>query len=276
MLHVPVGSNTFSTVQLSTTTRPADAMGVIITPGTTVKGAWAQIYASTNYDSYGILICINSNFASAGSRNTITDIGIDEAGGTSYIVKIPDLVCGNSGGFTQIGTWYYFPIFIPKGSRIAARGQGTVTTAYRIYTQLLQAPLNTSQIRKGSFVEVYGASGVSGTTLDPGTTSKSDWVLLGTTSRRVWWWQLGIQVVNTDTVHQIAAYQFDLAVGNDNIKDIIIPDLQYTTTTTENAANPPLSAGVEFPVPSGTNVYVRGWGSTTVDSMRIKAYGLGG
>jgi hypothetical protein len=276
MLHVPVGSNTFTSVQLSTTTRPAAAMGVLITPGTTVKGNWAQIYASTTYDTYGILICINSNTASGASRNTITDIGVDESGGTSYIVNIPDLISGNSSAFTQIGTWYYFPLFIPKGSRVAARGQGTVTTAYNIYTQLFQSPLNTSQIRKGSFIEVYGASGVSGTTLDPGTTDKSDWVLLGTTTKRVWWWQFGVQVVNTDTTHQLAAYQFDLAVGDNNNKDIVIPDLQYTTTTAENAANPPLSAGVEFPVPPGTNVYARGWGSTTVDSMRVKAYGLGG
>jgi hypothetical protein len=276
MLHVPVGSNTFSSVQLSTTTRPANAMGVSVTPGTASKGSWTQIYATTTYDTYGILICINTNTASAASRNTITDIGVDETGGTSYQVQIPDLISGNAGGYHQIGMWYYFPLFIPKGSRIAARGQGTVTTAYNVYTQLLQAPLNTSQIRKGSFVEAIGAAGVNGTTLNPGTTSKSSWVLLGTTSRRVWWWQLGVQVVSTDTVHQNAAYQFDLGVGDGTTIDIIIPDLQYTTTTAEVAANPPISAGVEYPVPAGTNVYVRGWGSTTVDSMRIKAYGLGG
>jgi hypothetical protein len=276
MLHVPIGSNSFSSVQSSTTTRPSITMGVQVTPATASKGAWSTLYVSTTYDSYGILICINSNTASATSRNTITDIGVDETGGASYQVQIPDLISGNAGGYHQIGMWYYFPLFIPSGSRIAARGQGTVTTAYRVYTQLLQAPLNSSQIRKGSYVDVIGAAGVSGTTLLPGTTAKSSWALLGTTSRRIWWWQLGVQVTSADATHQNAAYQFDLAVGNGDVFDIIIPDLQYTTTTAEVAANPPISAGVEYPVPAGTNIYVRGWGSTTVDSMRIKAYGLGG
>jgi len=276
MLHVPIGTNTFSTVTPNVTTRVAAAFGTAVTPGTTDKGSWAQLFAPTTFDTYGILICINSNTASAASRNTITDIGVDESGGTSYIVNIPDLISGNAGSFLQIGQWYYFPLFIPKGSRIAARGQGTVTTAYRVYAQLLQSPLNTSQIRKGSFVDVLGDAGVSGTTLDPGTTTKSSWVLLGTTARRLWWWQLGIQVVNTDTTHQNAAYQFDLAAGNGTTFDIIISDLQYTTTTAEVAANPPLSAGVEYPIQEGVNIYARAWGSTTIDSMRVKAYGLGG
>jgi hypothetical protein len=276
MLHVPIGTNTFSRFETNNTTRVAAAIGTAVTPGTTDKGSWAEMFAPTAFDTYGILICINSNTSNNASRNTITDIGVDEGGGTSYIVNIPDLISGNAGSYLQIGGWYYFPLFIPKGSRIAARGQGTVTTAYRVYVQLLQAPLNTSQVRKGSFVDVIGAAGVSGTTLDPGTTTKSAWVLLGTTERRLWWWQLGIQVVSTDTTHQNAAYQFDLSAGDGTTFDIIIPDLQFTTTTAENAANPPLSAGVEYPIHPGVGIYARAWGSTTVDSMRVKAYGLGG
>jgi hypothetical protein len=276
MLHVPIGTNTFSSVQPNVATRVAAAMGTSVTPGTTVKGSWAEMFASTTFDTYGILICINSNTTSATSRNTITDIGVDEDGGTSYIVNIPDLISGNAGSFIQIGVWYYFPLFIPQGSRVAARGQGTVTTAYRVYAQLLQAPLNTAQIRKGSFVEAIGGAGVNGTALTPGTTSKSSWVLLGTTTRRLWWWQLGIQVVNTDTSHSSAAYQFDIAAGDGTTFDIIIPDLQYTTANQEYAANPPLSAGVEYPIEAGTNIYVRAWGTTSVDPIRIKAYGLGG
>jgi hypothetical protein len=274
MLHVPVGSNTFSLVQPSTTARPAATQGTAVTPGTSNKGSWAQLIASTTSGSYGVIICVNSNTASAASRNTITDIGIGAAG--SEAVLIPDLISGNAAGYTLGGIWYYFPVYIPAGSRIAARGQGTVTTAYRVFAQTLQQPLNASQIRKASFVDALGVSGVNGTSVTSGTTSKGSWVSLGTTTNRLWWWQVGVQVDSTDTAHNTTVYHIDLAVGNSTTRDTIISDLQFIVNTNEYASNPPLSAGVEYPCPSGSEIWVRAQCSGTTDPLRIVAYGAGG
>jgi hypothetical protein len=274
MLHVPIGSNTFSLMEPSTAARPADAQGTSVTPGTSNKGNWAQLIASTTAGSYGLLICINSNTASTASRNTITDIGIGASG--SELVLIPDLISGNAAGYTLGSIWYYFPVFVPAGSRIAARGQGTVTTAYRVYVQTLQLPLNASQIRKASFVDALGVSGVNGTTVTSGTTNEGAWVSLGTTTSRLWWWQVGIQVVNTDTSHNTSAYHIDLAVGDSTTRDPIITDLQFITNASEYASNPPLSAGVEYPCPIGSEIWVRAQCSGSVDSLRIIAYGAGG
>ena len=274
MLHVPTGSNTFGSVQPSTTARPAAAQGTSVTAAVGSKGAWTQMIASTTADSYGVLICINSGAASAASRNRVVDIGIGPA--ASEQVLIPDLIGGNAGTYAQGGLWYYFPVFVPAGTRLSARAQGSVTTAFRVFTQLLQKPANPSQVRKASFIEAYGITAPGGTALTAGTTSDGSWTLVGTTTNRVWWWQFGAQVNTADTAHITAAAHFDVAAGDGTNFDVLIQDAQFITSTSETAGNPPLSAGVEFSVPAGTNIYVRAQSSGTPDPYNVAVYAAGG
>jgi hypothetical protein len=277
MLHVPVGSNAFGLVQPSTTARPRNTtQGTSVTPNTGSKGSWAQMIDATTGDSYGILICVTNNFLSAASRNSVVDIGIDETGGTAYQVKIPDLICGNAGAYNTGGIWYYFPVYIPAGSRVAVRSRSSVTTAFTVYCQLFQRAYNPSQVRKASFVEAYGIGTTAGVTITPGTTNDGAWTLIGTTVNRVWWWQFGVQLGTGDTSHTTAALHVDIAVGDATTKDIVILDAQVVTNLNEYALNPPLSAGVEFPVPAGVNVYARVQSSTTTDTTNIAVYAAGG
>jgi hypothetical protein len=280
MLHVPVGSNSFGNSQASWgTTRPAAANGTVVTPGLNADGSWTQVVASAGNDSYGVLINVNSNTASAASRNSVVDVGVDEAGGTSYVERIPDLLCGgaaayNSGGS---GVWYYFPMLIPAGARIAARGNSSVATAFRVGVVLMQKPSNPAMVRGGSFVDAIGmTAGNIGTAFTPGTTAEGAWTLLGTTSNRLWWWQVGVQVPTTDTAWGAGIMHVDLAVGDATNKDIIIQDTPITFSTAEAVTNIPVTVGVEWDVPSGSNIYVRGQFSGTLDTYHATAYGLGG
>jgi len=279
MLHVPVGANTFC---LSTpswgTTRPAAANGTAVTPGTGVYGSWASVITAVAQDVYGLLININSNAGSAASRNTLTKIGVDMAGGTSYVDLIPDLLSGGAAPYNVNGggLWYYFPLFLPAGSRIAAAGFGTVTTVYRVGIVPMMLPANPALIRKGSFVEAVGVSGTTGTVFVPGTASEGAWTLLGTTTLRTWWWQVGVQVSSADTSWLANAIHIDVAVGDATNKDIIIQDTNITTSTAEQSVNPPLTAGVEWDTPAGSNIYVRGQASGNLDSYAAVAYGMGG
>jgi hypothetical protein len=277
MLHVPVGTNTFGLTQASWgTTRPAAANGTSVTPVVGSKGSWASMVTATTADAYGILININSNSASAASRQTVVDIGIDEAGGTSYVVAIADLLAGGAPAYTVGAQWYFFPLYIPAGAHIAARAQSSVTTAFRVGCQLLERPSNPAQIRKGSFVETLGVSGVAGTTIVPGTTNKGSWTLIGTTVERLWWWQAAIQIPTTDTAWNAQSLHVDLAVGDGVTYDTIISDLAITMSTAEILANPPLTAGVEWSVPPGSSIYMRAQSSGTLDVYQAAAYGLGG
>ena len=248
-----------------------------MTPSTTAKGSWAQVIASLTYDTYGLLICLNSNSNSTASRNTVVDIGIGGSG--SEIVLIPDLICGSATTYSSPGggVWYYFPIAIPAGTRVVARAHSTVTTALRVFVQAFQEPANPSLIKKASLVEAIGiVSGNLGTAVTAGTVTEGSWTLLGTTTERLWWWQVGAQVSVADTGHAAGITHIDLAVGDGTTFDIIMQDAYVHTTTSEQISMPPLTIGCEFPVPAGSDIYVRMQCNTTPDSFNLCAYGAGG
>lgn len=276
MLFVPAGANTFTSIQSDTSGRPSGTQGTAITPATANKGSWAQLIAATTHTTYGILICINSNTASSTSRNTVVDIGIGAAG--SEIVVIADLLGGNAANYNSPGSgiWYYFPIALEAGVRVAARARSTVTTGFRVFVQLMQEPANPSLIKKASYVETLGVAGTAGTSVTPGTTAESEWILLGTTSRRCWFWQVGAQVRTEDTSHVGAAVHIDLAEGDGTNFNVILQDAVFTTASSESHTLSPLTIGCEYPVPEGRNIYVRAQSSNNAEVTHMAAYGAGG
>lgn len=279
MLHVPVGSNTFGQSIVSWgTSRPSATNTTAITPATGSKGSFANVLSALSYDAYGLLILISNTSGSAASRNYCIDIGIDPAGGSSYTTVIADLLGGGAGSIVsgRGSSWYYFPLFIPAGSTVGARAQGSVTTTVYIGMQALVQPIKPSQIRKGTFVETYGATPPGGTAITPGTTSEGSWTLIGATTNDVWWWQVGMQVNTTDTSWGNAGIYVDVAVGDGSNFNVIIADNLFSTSSTETIENPPIQAGVEFPTPAGTNVYARAQHSGTLDAYNLCVYALGG
>lgn len=278
MLLASPGANNFATRQASWgTTRPAGANGTAITPGAGAEGSWAQLFAATSQDSFGILININSNNASAASRGTVVDIGIDLAGGSSYTEVIPDLLCGGAGALHQYGgLWYYFPLFIPAGASIAARGNSTVATAFRVGAVLMQQPSNPENVRRASFVRTFGISGNIGTVIVPGTTSEGAWTLIGTTADPLWHWQIGMQVATTDTAWGATVLFFDFAIGDASNKHVVIQDQPFNTSASEFLNGIPMTIACEWPVPSGTNLYMRAQNAGGNDAYTCAVYGAGG
>lgn len=279
MLHVPVGANNYCLTTPSWgTTRPNAANGTSVTPGSGAYGSYVQLGADLTQDAYGILINMNSNFASSASRNTVVTIGVDESGGSSPTDKILDLLCGGSAVYSRNGggSWYYFPLFIPAGSSIFAKARGSVTTAIRVGCVTLSQPSNPSAIRKGSFVETVGITGQEGVVVVPGTTSEGAWTTIGTTTLRTWWAQFGFQVRSTDTSWNLGAIHIDVAVGTAGTKDIIIQDANFCTDSGEYVGNPPLTAGVEWDIPAGSTIYMRAQSSAILDAYTGAVYLLGG
>jgi len=276
MLFVPAGANSFGATEENADGRPLNTYGTSITPATGSKSAWVEIYSSLAYDTYGLLINFNTNTASIQSRNTVVDIGIGAA--SSEIVLIPDLIAGNANNYsgTVGGLWYYFPVAIPAGTRVAVRAQGTVTTAFFVSLQAMQKPLQTSMLKKASFVEAVGMTVPQGTAVTAGTTGEGSWTLLGTTASRCWFWQIGVQVRSTDTAHNAVMYHLDLAEGNGTNFNILIKSQPFYTATNEAAALLPITVGCEVPVPAGRSIYVRAQCSGNVDPLFITAYGAGG
>jgi hypothetical protein len=282
MLHIPVGASSFGQTTPSWgTDRPSATIGTQVTPttGTGAFGSWAALGSALTADSYGMYININSNNASTASRNTVVNIGVDENGGSSYAVKITQLIAGGASSYTVGGgVWYYFPIFIPAGSTVAAQARGSVTTSIRVAALMFQKPNNPSMIRRASFSETLGIASDqnTGTSVTPGTTSEGSWVSIGTTTNRLWWWQYGMQITTGDTSWQGVGLHMDVAVGDGSTKDIIIQDALIITNSNEYLNNGPISSGVEYDVPAGSTIYVRMQNSGSNDAYLVAIYGAGG
>lgn len=104
MLWLPPSVNDFRTrVDSAAGVRPAAAQGTSVAAAgsTHTMGSWVQLLsgASVTDDLYGLLININSAYTAATNRAALLDIGVDDAGGTSYRVVIPYLMAGNAADF---------------------------------------------------------------------------------------------------------------------------------------------------------------------------------
>lgn len=277
MLLVPAGANSFQKVQSNAAGRPSGAQGTAVTPAAGSKGSWAQVFASLDFDTFGLLICINGNSTSGVSRNTVIDIGVGGAG--SEIVLIPNLIGGNAIGYTTMGgngLWYYFPVAIPAGTRLAIRAQSSDITGTQAYIQAFQKPLNPSMLKAAAYVEAIGMTVPQGTAVTAGGASEGSWTLLGATTRDCWHWQVGAQVTSADTSHAGNAIHIDIAEGDASNKNVILQDVILMTSTSEQACMLPAMIGCAWPVPAGRNIYARAQASGTADALFITAYGAGG
>lgn len=263
--------------------RPASAYGTALTPGTAPTfGSWTQLMsgATVAQDVYGILINFNSFATSATTRNVLVDIGIDNAGGTNYRTVIPYLLAGHAAPYNigSGGQWYYFPLFIPKGSSIAARAMGNVVTAGRCMITVFGQPKRPESVRVGSKVFSFGENTASaiGTAVTLGTTGDGAWTQVGSpTPMPLWWWQTGYTCV--DTTMTAAMIHLDCGAGDATNKKILIQDSPLVTTSAEQISNLPKTVGCVANVAAGQNVYVRGQSSATADSTpTMMAWGLGG
>jgi len=274
--------------RLSTTAiRPTANYGTVVTPGNNTKGSYAQLIAgaSVTEDVYFISININSNSVTTAIRDTILDIGIDQAGGTSYTVKIPDLLCSAASPYNVFagGVWYHFPIFIKAGSSIGARASVNNSTVgtLRCWARLYGRPSRPEYTKVGHQVLAFGivAASSRGTLITPGTTSEGAWTSLGAigTSVNPWWWQLGYGVA--DASQGTATIHCDISAGNATTKKIIIEDQIVMTNGTEQVSTYPLEMAClsRFcsSLSSNTTVYARAQSSTTADSdVNMAAYGV--
>lgn len=282
-LFVPAGYDFQWYTSNALATRPTTtSLGTTITPvAAPTFGSWAQLLAaaSVTQDIYGVAICINNGATSAATRNLLIDIGVDNAGGTAYLTKIPYLVGGSASpyGLGSSGIWYYFPLFIKSGSSIAARAMGTTTATFQVLIYVFGQPRRPDAVRCGSYVDAYGylTATASGTLVTPGTTAEGAWTSLGTTTDNYWWWQCGYTCI--DTTMTAAILHADLSVGTAANKKILFENQIWQTTAAEQISCNINSINAYNNSVLGDIVYGRLQSSGTADtSTGMVAYGLGG
>jgi hypothetical protein len=245
--------------------------GAAVTPGASnAEGAWTQIATAANIanDVYGILLWVVSGSTSATIKDHLLDIGVDNAGGTTYTEKIANIVCGQSSAPMNGGMWFYFPFSIKAGSSVAVRVKGVAATAgsLRVGATFYGKPTDPSTVFAGQYSETIGTiTNSAGVSFTPGNSNaEGTWVSLGTTTRMLWWHQLCVQVSNGTTTS--LAYKIDLAYGDATNKTMIIENMDVLLPgTAEQTTIPNHNSMIEgfCEVPAGSTLYVRGTCSGT-------------
>lgn len=123
---LPKFTQSFSNNSASNTT-----LGQSLTAGAAnTKGSWSSIMAPVSFDLYFLHFYFSDGSTSATARSHLVDIGIDLSGGTSYTVFIANLLVGPAVSSAGCGpSCYSFPLFVPRGARLAARVQCNVASA---------------------------------------------------------------------------------------------------------------------------------------------------
>lgn len=286
-LFVPQGPDfqwVFSNVSA---TRPnTGGWGFSHTPSTTSStfSTYAELVAaaSVTHDVYAILLCFNNGASTNTIRNTLVNIGVDNAGGTSYTTVIPELIAGSAAPLNigSGGIWYYFPLYIPAGSSIGIQAGSTTATAFNTAVWLYGKPRRPESVRAGSYVTNFGTTTTTvwrGTSVTPGTTADGANTQIGsTTTKDHWWWQAAFGYA--DASQTASALTLDVMAGSSTTANkMIIQDQVWTVTGAEQIASFPFFPGSYNNVAVGENIYARLQNSGANDTgAHVAVYGLGG
>lgn len=264
---------------------PSATPGTSIVPGASnVEGSWTQVASGSNIaqDVFGFYLQIIAGATSATQKSHLFDIGVDPAGGTSYVPIISNLVAGCSPALTAAGAReFFFPFFIKAGSSVAIRVQGVAATAgtVRAAIRFYGKPSLPWAVPVGTFSETIGTiTNSSGVSFTPGNAADGSWVDLGATTRNLWWWQLGYQIDNATIT---AEYTYiELAFGDATNKHSMFKVMHGGTTaeTCGLACQTNLLAFAAYnPVAAGQHIYVRGRCNNAPDTgYNAVAVGIGG
>ena len=262
----------------------------LTTPGTSVipgasnaEGSWTQIFsaAAVSQDVSWIIIDVYGGNTANQIKSHLLDIGVDPAGGTSYTPIISNIVCGASANSNAPCGAFTFPIRIKAGSTIAARVQGSNATAgtVRVVAVIYGQPSAPESDKVGSYSETIGTiTNSEGVSFTPGNATDGSWVLLGTTTRSLWWWNLCVQISNA-TMSAHGNY-IELAYGDASNKHSITR-VHFASDTSEfnfrTEITSYLTAVSYCHLPAGTNIYIRGECSAApVSGYNAVAVGVGG
>ena len=223
-------------------------------------------------DCYAISVLPFNTFVTGTDTSALMDILYDPAGGTSYQILIPKLVCGF---LSSTVNTYWFPLYVPKGSTIGARWQCvTDTTATpRVAITLWGGPSRPG-FWFGTNVTAVGTNttGSEGTTIDPGSTGTyGSWASVGGTSNPAFRFiNFGFQ--GTLDTHTADTYFVQYGFGSTKIPGA---QTRHTFTTAEVINQFPQTYGVYADIPAGTQLQARATGSdATSEDCSVAIYGV--
>jgi hypothetical protein len=259
--------------------------GTGVTPGASnAEGSWTQILAaaSVTKDVYWLRLSLVGGTTTNQDKSQLMDIGVDPAGGTSYTAVISNIVMGfSSATYATPAPSFIFPILVRAGSSIAVRVQGSNATAGTVIVTMTAwgDPSHPELVPVGQFSETIGTiTNSSGGSFTPGNGVFGSWASLGTTTRDLWWWQMGTQASNA--AYASTQTVVELAYGDGSNKHLITKQANIQSGSEIMLAGPDLSLFMPSayrPVPAGSTIYVRAICSGAPSAnWNATAIGIGG
>lgn len=257
---------------------PASSIGGTVTAdaAANTKGTVVELVTATDQDAHWIGIT-----GVAGGSSGVTgllDILIGASTEATLIANLPVSTRGaNEGGVGQI----LFPLFIPKGSRLAAAFQSAFGgSTLEVVVQLFGgAPLG--PYAGCTYVDRYGATATSrGTNVDPGAVANtylgSMTEITASTLRPIRWLVLAIQ--NVDAAFAGAAlWTVQLGVGSATEQQVGGDFLLGAGASSDNAM-PFMHYYLPIFIPQGSRLAVNAKCSSTTDGDRdlyVSLFGCG-
>jgi len=279
MLYVPNHGQAALEDNVGTT---SSEMGATVTAdGTTAhtKGAYAELIASTAYDAFGITVAI-AGLGTAASTNTRSLVDIAVGAASSEVNIIPNLICGQAGQWASASfgpATYFFPLYIPAGTRLSARIQSLAlsdTATVCVWLNQFQVPGKWY----GQRVTAYGVNTAtsSGTSHTHGNSSYATTTqLTASTTNPVKYLQFGVDLL-TDTTGNNKRGLFRIAAGSST--NYVVSDLPYRESTTLETmefvlANAILSQ-MQFNLPAGSYLGIGAMMSAAGEARGHALYGV--
>ncbi len=230
------------------------------------KGAWVQLYDSLPFDAYGIVLVGGSTHANTVNSAALLDVGVGPAG--AEVVVFPDYLWGGN-----LSRMVVVPLFIPKGSRVAARMScATDSRAGKVGAAFIRSPIFPFSPRSW---RVYGVDvsnpwgvSVSSSGANPGPVT-----LIGTTSVPHNVILFGIQIYTTAASASDSRHWFYVGPNSTQVKQVWETATNMTTGNDAVLHRFPY-VPVYWPLPSGTGIFAKinnGSGQTTT-SRNIAVY----
>lgn len=219
------------------------------------KGNYAQLIAATSFEADGILIMLDD---CAAGVDYLLDIAVGAA--ALEVVLLSNLIVTGGTGSIVYGGHYYFPVKIPKGTRLSARcqastGSSVVRVSALLFSQGVM-PGETMNIIRSYGPDTTDSGGVS---VDPGATINTKGAysqITASTSLSAKFLTLAIGN-QLNTVRSSQSWLVDIAVGGVGSEQVIVPNLIFNCSTSPDIVVPQVYNMIPVSIPVGSRLSVR-------------------
>lgn len=213
--------------------------------GATLSFARTEFFAATAYEWQGFLFTMSGR-----SNGTDTELYIGLGSGSDIFDIVEQLRVGSNGTTYASCHQFFFPLRVPKGSRVTARLNNATSGIYGHMIGLSGGWPGAAAM--GAYLERIGA--VSGVESDSGgsANTKGSWVSIGTTVQN---WR-GMYVICGDDGGSATDNLGDIAIDVSGNKQIIIGDM-YFAKGSGNTVRPSCYGPIPCSIPAGTELFAR-------------------